>query len=269
MSLRDRIRLVFRSPKPSALDPDSPSPYQATPELEFVAYAEDCRLYGHLMLDAQRLTDMLNDHTEFELIDVAMEALVDGRIVELQSMIVARDELLVVQATGPRGARERRHRTRPHPVAVAVGPYLVRGHLHAMPSADPLVTMRRRPPMVPLTEGSVAFTASGQAQVRQAETVIINRNLMTWVGPATDEQVRFPEVPAHKGLLVKDFTGAIHQVIPDPEPVALPVAVVAPRAASSGDGAGSTESAATNAEPVVRKRARSTAGSRARLSKAG
>jgi hypothetical protein len=138
-----------------------------------------------------------------------------------------------------------------------------------MPSADPFVTMRRRPPMIPLTEGSVAFTASGQAQVRQAETVIINRNLMTWVGPATDEQVRYPELPAHKGLLVKDFTGAIHQVAPDPEPVALPVAVVAPATASAGDGGGSIEPAAADAEPVVRKRARRTASTGARLSKAG
>ena len=44
---------------------------------------------------------------------------------------VPRDELLLVHATGPRGDQARRPRTRQHPLAVQLGPYQVRGYLHA------------------------------------------------------------------------------------------------------------------------------------------
>jgi hypothetical protein len=211
MSIRDRLRLVFhREPTPPSSD--EPAPFQAAPEIEFIAYAEDCRLFGHTRLDADRLTDMLNAHAEVELIDVAMEALVDGRVVEVRSMVVARDDLLVVQAAGPRGAKERRQRTRPHPVAVQSGPYLVRGQLHALPTADPFVALRRRPPMVPLTEGSIAYTVGDQSVIRRTDTIIINRTAMDWIVPATDDEVRFPDLPAKSGILVKDFTGLIYEL---------------------------------------------------------
>jgi hypothetical protein len=82
MSLRERLQLVFRRPDGEtgpAFDPVASS--ATTTDLEVVAYAEDCRLFGHLALSAARLTDMLNEADEIELVDVAVEALADGRIV--------------------------------------------------------------------------------------------------------------------------------------------------------------------------------------------
>ena len=239
MSIRERLRLVFRGADVEAPTTDDPAvPSAPTTELEVVAYAEDCRLFGHLALSAARLTDMLNEADEIELVDVAVEALADGRIVEMRSMVVRRDELLVVQATGPRGARERRQRTRPHPVAVKTGPYLVRGLLHALPTADPFVALRRRPPMVPLTDGSISYTVAGSTVVRRADTIIVNRAVIDWVTPGTDDEVAGPELPAlpaAKGILLKDFTGEIHPMPHDDVVAATPIAVAADVEARSVD----------------------------------
>ena len=79
MSIRERLRLVFRGADVEAPTTDDPAlPSAPTTELEVVAYAEDCRLFGHLALSAARLTDMLNEADEIELVDVAVEALADG-----------------------------------------------------------------------------------------------------------------------------------------------------------------------------------------------
>lgn len=211
MSIRDRLRLVFRSPVPAERGEQPLPPYEHAPEVEFVAYAEDCRLFGHVRLAAERLTDLLNEHDQLELVDVAMEGL-DGRIVEVRTIVVGRDELLAVHASGPRGIRNRRLRTRPHPVAVQTGPFHVRGHLHAMPTADPFAALRRRPPFVPLTDGSIAYTVAGAPVIRRSETIIVNRELWDWIAPVTDEEIEFPELPvsADRGPMVKDFTGQIH-----------------------------------------------------------
>ena len=210
-SIRDRLRLVFRRDRATEHGQPTPEPYRHAPEVEFVAYAEDCRLYGHVRLDAERLTDLLNEHEQIELVDVAMEGL-DGRIVEVRTIVVSRDELLAVHATGPRGIRNRRLRTRPHPVAVQTGPFHVRGHLHAMPTADPFAALRRRPPFVPLTDGSIAYTVAGAPVLRRSETIIVNRELWDWIAPATDEEIEFPELPVShdRSPMLKDFTGNIH-----------------------------------------------------------
>jgi len=212
MSIRERLRLVFRRDRRAEADPPSPEPpYRHAPEVEFVAYAEDCRLYGHVRLEAERLTDLLNDHEQIELVDVAMEGL-DGRIVEVRTVVVGRDELLAVHASGPRGIRNRRLRTRPHPVAVQTGPFHVRGHLHAMPTADPFASLRRRPPFVPLTDGSISYQVAGLPVIRRSETIIVNRELWDWIAPATDEEIEFPELPVthDRSPMLKDFTGQIH-----------------------------------------------------------
>lgn len=221
MSIRDRLRLVFRRDRPVERDEPAPEPYRHAPEVEFVAYAEDCRLYGHVRLHTERLTDLLNEHEQIELVDVAMEGL-DGRIFEVRTIVVSRDELLAVHASGPRGVRNRRLRTRPHPVAVQTGPFHVRGHLHAMPTADPFAALRRRPPFVPLTDGSIAYSLAGVPVLRRSETIIVNRELWDWIAPATDEEIEFPELPVtqDRSPMLKDFTGNIHvePVIPIDEP---------------------------------------------------
>lgn len=132
------------------------------PQVEFVAYAEDCLLSGYVDLAADRLTDLLNEHQEFELVDVFVQDLA-GAGTQMATVTVERDELLMVHAVGPRGDRGRRTRTRQHPVAIQIGPYHVRGYLHALPGSDPISSFRRRRPMVPITDAWIEYVSARRA----------------------------------------------------------------------------------------------------------
>jgi hypothetical protein len=205
-----RLRLVLRR------DADSPIPAQPPsaappPEIEFAAYAADCRLVGHIRMDADRLTDLLNQHDEYELIDVQVEDLSGDRAVEAKQVVVTRDELLLVHAVGPRGDRGRRVRTRQHPLAMQVGPYQVRGYLHALPGVDPIASLRHRNAMVPLTDAWVEHGQGAAQQRRRVATLVVNRHKIDWVMQAKDDEVEMPDLPIQfeKGPLLKDFTGQV------------------------------------------------------------
>lgn len=179
--------------------------------IEFVAYAEDCLLSGHMRLDADRLTDLLNEHDEYVLVDALVESLADGHAVEVKEVLVTRDELFLVHAIGPRGDPARRQRTRQHPIALQLGPYHVRGYFHALPGSDPIAALRRRKPMVPLTEAWVEYQSGSVRQRRRVSTVVVNREQLDWVVEAKDEEVELPDLPIEtaKGPLLKDFTGDV------------------------------------------------------------
>lgn len=181
------------------------------PEVEFSAYAEDCRLFGRIRLDAERLSDMLNAHDELVLVDVLVESLSDGVTHEVSEFSVGRDDLMVVEALGPRGNAQRRTRSRAHPLAVKLGPYEVRGYVHVTPGADILNAVRRRRPMVPLTEASITYVSGGVPQRHRAGTLIFNRECADWLALTDDEVVEFQDLPISKeaGPMVKDFTGQI------------------------------------------------------------
>jgi hypothetical protein len=187
----------------NAVPPPKPS------EIEFVAYAEDCLLTGYIRLGAARLSDLLNDHEEFELVDVHVESLVGEHALEVTDVVVRRDELLLVQAIGPRGDRARRVRTRQHPLEMQVGPYAVRGYLHALPGSDPVASFARRRVMVPLTDASIEYRAGGRWQHRAAATLVVNRHQVEWVVESVDDEAEMPDVSLHPavGPLAKDFTG--------------------------------------------------------------
>lgn len=215
-SLGRRLRVIFgtaTAPDPPAVDVATPAE-PAHPIVEFVAYGEDCLLSGRIRLAAERLSDMLNDHDEYELIDVMVESLDRPEAAEAQAVLVHRDEILLVHAAGPRGSQNRRQRTRPHPVAMQLGPYHVRGYLHALPGSDPLLAIRRRKPMVPITDAWVEFVAGGTHQRRQVGTLVVNREQIDWITAAVDEDIVVPDtldlpVARDQGPLVKDFTGQI------------------------------------------------------------
>jgi hypothetical protein len=208
-SIGQRLRLVF-APSHAVATPEElpPLPGQV---VEFVGHGEDCLLSGRLRISTDRLTDMLNEHEEYQLVDVLIERLDDGRAVEIREVHVTRDELLLVHATGPRGNQDRRRRTRPHPVAMQLGPYHVRGYAHTLPGTDPVAAIRRRQPMVPLTEAWVEYVSGGVMQRHRFGTVLVNREQMDWIAPVLDEQVELPDLPVvfEKGPLLKDFTGAL------------------------------------------------------------
>ena len=214
-SIGRRLRVVFGRPVavvPSVAVPPR-DPARTSQQVEFVAYGEDCVLSGVVSLAADRLTDMLNDHDEYQLVDVLVEGLTGERTVEVREVLVRRDELLLVHAAGPRGNQDRRHRTRSHPVAIQLGPYHVRGYLHALPGADPVQSIRRRKPMVPLTDAWIEFQTAAGRQRRRVGTVVVNREQVDWIVPAIDDEVEMPDLPlsADKGPLLKDFTGALFE----------------------------------------------------------
>lgn len=214
-SLGRRLRVVFgRSAGPAEpIDERLGPAARPTQQIEFVAYGEDCLLSGIVRMEADRLTDMLNDHDEYLLVDVLVEGLTEERAVEVTEVLVRRDELILVHAAGPRGNQDRRRRTRSHPVAIQAGPYHVRGYLHALPGADPVLAIRRRKSMVPLTDAWIEFPSITGRQRRRAGTVVVNRDQIDWIVPAVDDEVEMPDLPlsADKGHLLKDFTGALFE----------------------------------------------------------
>ena len=152
-ALRSRIRLTRHSP--GSPTPVAPEPAVASPFIEFVAYAEDCILEGRVRMGAERLADFINDREQVELADVLVTDLAGSKAIDLHALLVSRDEILAVHASGPRGSSGRRTRTRTHPVVAKLGPYEVRGYIHALPGSDPISGLRRRPPMVALTEARI------------------------------------------------------------------------------------------------------------------
>jgi hypothetical protein len=176
-SLGRRLSLFFDPPADTDDDAEAGHPGAAVlhPMVDFVAYAEDCTLSGRIRLRSERLTDMLNDHEELELVDVMVQSLVEPGVVEVKEVVVPRDELLLVHATGPRGDLTRRTRTRQTYVAVAIGPYTVRGNLHTVPFLDAVAALNRRSTMVPLTDVVLDYRMGSDWHRQRLGTLIVNR----------------------------------------------------------------------------------------------
>ena len=106
-------------------------------EIGVIAYAEDCILSGRLPMATERLSDLLNAHDEFEFVNVRVEDLLGNAPIETRDVVVHRDELLLVVAPDPRGNARRRNHTSKHPIVARIGPYEVRGLIHALPGQIP------------------------------------------------------------------------------------------------------------------------------------
>lgn len=181
--------------------------------VEFISFADDCRIYARLELEGRRLTDALNDASEVRLTGVLMESLEDGHAVELTELVVTRDDLYAVVGTGGRGAANRRIRTRAHPVEMKLGGYLVSGNIHTRPGSDPLAGVLRRAPMVPLTDARIHFSRDGEPQSCEFDALIVNRDHVEWIRPMESRVTPLPEMPGifpEQGpTLAKDFTGSL------------------------------------------------------------
>jgi hypothetical protein len=164
-------------------------------QLNIVAYAADCRVLGRLQLDAERMSDLLNHAHTYELTDAVFESLEDGHRVELAEYAIAAEDVHVVEVVGPRGDPGRRVRTRLHRMQLKVGPYVVAGHLHMLPGVDPLAGFVRRGRFVALTEITLGYQAGREWVLRDVEAIVVNRDLVEWIQPATDESTAFPDVP--------------------------------------------------------------------------
>ncbi|MEO8462188.1 MAG: hypothetical protein ABI555_03170, partial [Chloroflexota bacterium] len=155
----------------------------APPELEFFAYGEDGRLSGRIRLDASRISDILNAYDEYLLLDVLATSYTDRTELRLPEILVRRDELLLVHASGPRGDEKLRMRTVERGMTMKLGRYLVSGNVHAPRGVDPFIDFRHRREMVPLTDAVIEFNSPDGPIFEVADTVVVNRTLVDWVRP--------------------------------------------------------------------------------------
>jgi hypothetical protein len=208
--VRRRVRLAF-DPSPVKAELVVPTSPARPPQVEFVAYGADCILSGYVRLDADRLTDLLNAHDEYLLIDVLASDLLTEETRALPDLLVERDELLLMHAIGPRGNPKRRVRTRQFPIALGIGQFEIRGYLHCLPGTDPIASFHRRRPMVPLTEAWIEYAAGGVTQRRRVSDLVVNRRLVDWIVEAVDDEVEMPDVPLRPGVgpRAKDLTGHV------------------------------------------------------------
>ena len=192
-------------------DLEVPATTVAGPEIEFAGYAEDCRVFGFMRLAGDRMTDMLNDQATYALTDAMVVRLDTGAATQVTDLVVEREEILAVRASGPRGDPARRSRRRPFPMTLQAGPYVVHGYVHGIPGGDPIREIRRRPPMVPFTEAWIEYVSGGQHHRARVGTVIVNREAWDWIRQSRDEEVRLPDLPAETkpDPLAKDMTGYI------------------------------------------------------------
>jgi hypothetical protein len=208
LKLRGSLRVFLRAaPAPLPADPSSQA--STIPVVGLTVFTADSIAFGYVPLAAGRVTDLMNEYEDYEFVDTHVRSLDDGHGLELRTVVIERDEILVVGVAGPRGDPTRRTRTRPIPVELRLGPYDVRGNIHVVPGTDPMVSFRSRRPMVPLTEATVEWDAPDGREVARWGTVVVNRPLTDWIAPAVRD-VRPPDlllVPDADGSgLAKDFT---------------------------------------------------------------
>jgi hypothetical protein len=205
MSMRARLpgplRMVFQAaPRPADTEHralEAPP----VPVVELTVFADDSVASGSVALTANRVTDLMNDRTEFEFVDTFLQSLDDGHGLLVRSIVVTRAEIFAVAVAGPRGDPTRRTRTRPIPVELRVGRYDVSGNIHVIPGTDPLISFRRRRAMVPLTEATIEFDSPDGRKLSRYGTLLVNRDLTDWIAPASRSDVRPPEAaPELEGL---------------------------------------------------------------------
>jgi hypothetical protein len=181
-----RLFLVLQPTAEEVFEPDSVAD---APLIRFMAYGLHHRMFGWVRLRADRLTDLLNAHEELHLAEVEIESLEDGITQPVDDIVIHRRELIAVHATGPRGDQARRQRTRTHPIAIQSGNYLVGGHLHADPGADPMASLAARPAMLPLTDAWIEYWSGGERKHLATGTIVVNRDEADWIRVVTDEDL--------------------------------------------------------------------------------
>jgi hypothetical protein len=181
--------------------PHEPDSVADAPLVGFDAFLPDQRLSGWMRLTADRLTDLLNAHTELALVNVTLERLSDRRLEWHERLLVDRRRLIAVRAGGPRGDPALRQQLRLHPVVVQSGPYLIGGYLHARRDLAPLDEIEARPVMIPLSTGWLEYWADGRRRDYCVGTIIFNRTLADAIEIVPEDALEFgaTEYPIRAG----------------------------------------------------------------------
>ena len=179
--------------------------------IPFTAFAEDAIFEGELLLEGDRLSDFIAQDGPFEIESVTLEALEDGRMLEIPSTSIARDDLIAITGSGPRGNPARRVRTRPHPARAKAGPYDIVGYVHAPPSAHPFSGAVRRQ-VLPMTSAVIRYRVAGRLVEWSCDALLLNPAKVDWLENASDEELRLGPVLEMPGKLdphAKDLTGEV------------------------------------------------------------
>ena len=146
-------------------------------EIDFIGFAEDCRVEGKVDLEDARLADLLNRRPSIVVHDVKLVSTLDGHTQEFEQLEIERDELDIVVASGPRGDPKRRLATRPNGVTMKLGPYCAEGFMHAPPTANPVRDISHRPTMVAITDAVLEYQFCDEPVSQWFNTILVNRDL--------------------------------------------------------------------------------------------
>jgi hypothetical protein len=145
--------------------------------VDFVAFAEDCRVEGKVDLGDLRLADLLNRQETITVRDCVVTSTADGHAQSFDELEIGRDELDIVVVSGPRGDPSRRLATRPAGVAMQLGPYSAAGYMHGPATSNPVRGFYNRPIMVALTDAILEYQFCREPVEERFSTVLINRRL--------------------------------------------------------------------------------------------
>lgn len=146
-------------------------------EIDFVGFSEDCRVEGKLDLAQARLADLLNGSSSIVVRDVTLVSTLDGHKREFERLEIARDELDIVVATGPRGDPKQRLPTQPNSVSMNLGPYSAEGFMHGPPTSNPGTGLSDRPAMVAITDAVLEYQFCHEPVSEWFRTLLVNSEL--------------------------------------------------------------------------------------------
>ena len=146
-------------------------------DIDFVGFAEDCRVEGKVDIEDARLADFLNRRKSITVYDCVLVSTLDGHTQEFDTLEISRDELDIVVASGPRGDPKRRLATKQNGVAVKLGPYRAEGFMHAPPTANPVRGFDRRPAMVAITDAVLEYRFCDEPVSQWFRTRLVNREM--------------------------------------------------------------------------------------------
>jgi len=175
----------------------------------FTAFAEDSIIHGEVLLEGERLSDFIPQDGPFQVEQVVLEALEDGRRVETASAALARSDLVAITGSGQRGNAARRVRTRLHAARVQAGPYEIVGYVHAPTTGHPFSGVLRRR-VLPVTTAVIRYVVAGRRYESAYDVLLVNPTKIDWLAAANDEDMRLSkslDIPYKFDPHAKDLTG--------------------------------------------------------------
>jgi hypothetical protein len=149
-----------------------------TTRIQFLGFAGDCTIHGHVDIDGGRLSDALNRSADIVVHDATLRSLDTGQQAAASDVAISMDDLFLVEADAPGGDEQRRIKTVRQLMRVEAGPYVVYGEMHALPGIGALRTFHSRRGLVPLTACHIMFFRGSRLEVIEASFALVNTRLV-------------------------------------------------------------------------------------------